>query len=41
VNKDIQKDTVDHVGEAVARPFDAIAVALLEALSDVEVAIVM
>ena len=36
-----KKDTVDHLGEAVAGPFDAIAIALLKAFSYVEIAIVV
>jgi len=37
-----EKDTVDHIGKAVARRFDALAtVALPETLSRVEVAIVV
>ena len=42
-NTDVEgiKDTVEHIGEAVARPFGTTVVALLEALPHVEVAIVM
>jgi len=36
-----KKDTVDHVSESVARLFGSAAVALLEALSDVEVTVIM
>jgi len=36
-----QQDTVDHLSQSVARLFGSAAVALLEALSDVEVAVIM